>query len=95
MSKAEERAFDAYPDFDAGSAKVVQCFQRQCYINGYEQAEKDLALTWEDIQRIWQIIDIANEECDTKKPEWMYGSKSFFSEVLRRFEEGKKNSKTK
>lgn len=56
MSKAEERALGAYPDFDAGSAKVVQCFQRQCYINGYEQAEKDLELTAEDIREIFNKV---------------------------------------
>ena len=94
MSKAEERALEAYPNehfVDHTYAEMCRGF----YEEGYKQAEEDLALTWEDMQRIWQIIDIANEECDEHQPSWMYGSKSFFSEVLRRFEEEQENAKTK
>ena len=42
MSKAEKRAWAAYPDFRVGCATVVQNFQRQLYQEGYKQAEKDL-----------------------------------------------------
>ena len=97
MTKAEERALEKYP------AKIAKCIifpetkgadfntaKRKAFQEGYEQAEKDLELTWEDMQLIWQIVEIANEECDIKKPEWMYGSKPFFTEVLRRFKEAKR-----
>lgn len=43
MSKAEERALEKYP-----YAEIC----REKYIEGYHQAEKDLALTWEDIREI-------------------------------------------
>ena len=55
-----------------------------------EKAKKDLALTWEDMQLIWQIFDTMNDECKGKKPGWMFGSKSFFNEALKRFKEAKK-----
>lgn len=84
MSKAEERALEAYPDYDAGSAKVVQGFQRQLYINGYEQAEKDLALTWEDMKFIIEELD-GNIECDD-----YCGSQKYYEEILKRFKEAKK-----
>lgn len=102
MSKAEERALEKYPEkiakcviFPEAKGVDFNTAKRKAFQEGYEQAEEDLTLTWEDMQRIWQIIDIANEECDEHHPSWMYGSKPFFSEVLRRFEEEKKNAKTK
>lgn len=87
ISRAESRALEAYPDFDAGSAKVVQCFQRQCYINGYEQAEKDNELTWEDI---WQIVHLylevnANHDYIPDKT-----PRLICEETLKRFKEAKK-----
>ena len=57
MCKAEEGAYKAYPyngDY-RGQGDSNSKF-REAYINGYHQAEKDLALTWEDINRIEIII---------------------------------------
>lgn len=88
MTSAEKRALEAYPDFDAGSAKVIQGFQRQCYINGYEQAEKDLALIWEDIAKIDALILEANNEfaVDYSKE---ISREQFYTEVLNRFNKSK------
>ena len=66
------------------------------YIQGYMQAEKDLALTWEDLQTInglFYQVDTENSaardddliEQDLPFP---YGQK-FYEEVLRRFREMK------
>ena len=52
---------------------------------GYEQAEKNLVLTWKDMQLIWQLCDILNNE----QPN-LYGSKDFFTEVLNRYNKEKK-----
>ena len=91
ISRAESRALEAYPDFDAGSAKVVQCFQRQCFVNGYEQAEKDLALTWEDVQLLDHfVLELAREEKEGK--DWGDG-KEFYTEVLTRFKQFKEANK--
>ena len=59
MSKAEERALEVYPDIPLphlGDGIVAKCGHlRRAYTEGYEQAEKDLALTPEDIKLITKI----------------------------------------
>ena len=84
MGKAEKRALEAYPDFDAGSVKIIQGFQRQCYINGYEQAEKDFELTWEDMKTIIEL-DGNVGECDD-----FHGSQKYYEKVLELFKEKRK-----
>lgn len=61
MSKrAKEAALEAYPskwfrDID-GDCYDCNRTEREAYMEGYEQAEKDLTLTWEDIHLIQQIF---------------------------------------
>lgn len=56
--------------------------------NGYEEAEKDLALTWEDIKTIEQIIATSDwYDFEINGKLW---SKEFYEEVLKRFKEAKK-----
>jgi hypothetical protein len=64
-------------------------YRREGFVKGYEQAEKDLALTPEDILRIVDLYD----ECliltfEEGKP--AYESEEFYAEVLRRFLEQRK-----
>ena len=64
MNRAEERALEAYP-YSKGKA-VVSGFgtiefgqhhdERVGYVEGYHQAEKDLALTIEDIEKIHTFL---------------------------------------
>ena len=58
MSKrAEQAALNAYPISTPPSYLDGHYLLRQeAYIKGYEQAEKDLALTWEDIKYIVQTF---------------------------------------
>lgn len=82
MTKAEERANELYPpklewdcrdlDYDPNEDK------RRAFKKGYEQAEKDLALTWEDIDLIVHIHDDVMEEAGGTP-------KDFAVETLRRF----------
>ena len=100
MSKrAKQKALEAYPPtFTSGKryAKRVQSEKvdthapiRSIFINGYEQAEKDLALTWEDIQTIDNIVvDMA---CNTDWP--LRGQEVFYTEVLNRFNKSKEERK--
>ena len=51
MSKAEERALEAYPKETRDITGFVvdighPQYMRDLYIKGYHQAEKDLELTW-------------------------------------------------
>ena len=55
--------------------------ERDGFIKGYEQAEKDLALTWEDTSAIVEIaMDIIGEGK-------IHGEQNIYTEVLKRFNE--------
>lgn len=90
MSKAEERAFERYPDYrgmDGGY--ITQIHKRKVFTEGYHQAEEDNELTWEDIK---QICDISFEEaCRLQRN--MKGSliykKQHYQIVLKRFKDFK------
>ena len=81
MTKAEEAAYKQYPlerlmDLERNAKRVG-------YILGYERAEKDNALTWEDIKLIHELSeDVWESNCDDQK---------CYEEVLRRFNESKTN----
>lgn len=70
------------------TVKDHNAYTRQFFQEGYEQAEKDLALTWEDMQLIWQLCDTLNSE----QPN-LCGSKGFYTEVLNRFNKSKEGKK--
>ena len=97
MSKAEERALEAYPvsigtysdncqEYDTNEA------DRATYQEGYEQAEKDNALTWEDVKRIVSIADMMmpNTALDKIAFEAEFQTEEmFYKEVLKRYNNGK------
>ena len=84
--RAEQKALEAYPDYPTmDGGYVAQRRPRKVFIQGYEQAEKDLALTWEDIQTIDNIVvDMAH---NTDWP--LRGQEVFYTEVLNRFNKSK------
>lgn len=94
MSKAEERALEKYPDYrgmDGGY--VTQRNKRMFYIYGYHQAEKDLELTWEDIKMLQDISSTVFAEVAQGSVDYyqIYPTEqSFLEEVLKRFNERKK-----
>ena len=90
MSKqSEQKALEAYPDYplmDGGY--VTQRKQRHCYIKGYEQAEKDLALTIEDLELIHTFLyAVKNNKRDVFT--FTRLSDEQYQEVLRRFHKRK------
>ena len=71
MTRAEERALEAYPTleqavFDEIYPRLLftRNTERSAFVRGYEHAEKDLALTVEDIKT---ILDIAFWNDDPEK----------------------------
>ena len=61
------------------------CIKCGNYIKGYQQAEKDLALTWEDMRELYIIfaeIDVDIEFCKTDIKAETIG---YYQEVLNRF----------
>lgn len=94
MDKAEKRALEAYPIEICGY--VTECRvgakpepqdwneeRRKCFQEGYEVAEKDLELTWEDMKTIIEL-DGNVGECDD-----FHGSQKYYEKVLEIFNEKK------
>jgi len=98
MSKAVEKANKAYPvSRGSGIDRVISMVNRKNgYIQGYIQAEKDLALTWEDLQTINDLFYQVDAENSAARDDdlieqdlpFPYGQ-PFYEEVLRRFREMK------
>lgn len=94
MSKrAEEAASKAYPlDKPHLICKDCQRILQEVYQEGYEQAEKDLELTWEDVKRIVAIADMMmpNTAWDKIAFEAEFQTEEmFYKEVLKRYKHGK------
>ena len=73
------------------SEKVMLCVDhridvRDAYWDGYEQAEKDFALTWKDIDAIIKLWTTVFEGMDGTKEE-------LYTEIARRFNELKAENK--
>ena len=87
MSKrAEERGLEAVPPrwrkTKDGKGRVDSALPvRKFYIRAYEHAEKDLALTWEDIQRITDI----HRDVLFENPKRIMFSKENYEDTLVRF----------
>ena len=86
MSRAEEAALKAYPKQDKYSEYLdgSNALKRDVFIQGYEQAEKDLALTWQDIIYLEDLMAKVHYEFRNG-----IGQESFGKEVLERFIEHK------
>jgi len=88
MSKAEERALEVFPlkiDGDSRGSYDLNVVKRIIYQQGYEQAEKDNELTWEQIYSILYferevLREFGNEE---------HSNEEVCKEVLKRFKEMK------
>ena len=94
MSKAEDRALERFPTHKGASKEWIEMhIKGVCteYIEGHQQAEKDLELTWEDIHAISIIEDkLIHELClnDQTLPH----TQEFYEEVLKRFKTKKEES---
>ena len=88
MSKAEERALERFPVHEGASKEWIEMHLKGVcaeYIEGYHQAEKDLALTWEDISYI--VKTYSKIEYD-KNYKWVSFSEAC-KETLNRFNKQK------
>ena len=92
VSKAEQAALKTYPHFTAENLdEVIKV--RKFFAKGYTQAEKDLALTWEDIERIEHYCEQVNREHNMGTFRGTPYGKSFYKEVARRFNKAKEEKK--
>ena len=82
------KAYPDYPSMDGGFVTLRK--QRNCYINGYEQAEKDLALTLKQVVKLDNIImNMVGEGYNDG-----YKTRPFYEEVLKRFNEQRNESES-
>lgn len=87
LSRAEEMALKAYPRDEDRELNFRRTNYRIAYERGYKQAEKDLALTWGDVQLLDHfVLELVREEKEGK--DWGDG-KEFYTEVLTRFKKFK------
>lgn len=80
MSKAEKRAKERYW-LEPNNIETQEKYA--AYVEGYHQAEKDLELTWEDIESIHTLM--AHQEVTPIL--WKCGNEAFYQEVLKRFKD--------
>lgn len=99
MSKAEERALEAYPKMSRISEphNIIPADnkshylgdaneeKREGYIKGYHQAEKDLELTWEDMRELYIIFAEVDTEIELCKTDITAETLGYYKEVLKRF----------
>lgn len=88
MSRAKERALEVYPKSEkyTTSQRLIVNDLRDGFIQGYEQAEKDLALTWEDMKEIQRLLDVVWSEQDITAP---IEEDTIYKEALKRFNEAR------
>ena len=80
MNKAEKLSQNRYPTLA----------EKYAFIDGYEQAEKDLELTWEDMVLIHRCIKDATNYHLYKMLEGEEGQKTVYQEVLKRYNKERK-----
>jgi hypothetical protein len=89
MSKADEKS-KQYKDYreQCGIKDPVMLNEiEEAYFEGYQQAEKDLELTWEDVSK---IISIDQQVCGAMGiSDYTHNHQQAMEEVLRRFKERK------
>ena len=84
LTRAEEMALEAYPRDEDRELNLRRANYRIAYERGYKQAEKDLALTWEDVRKIVVLSEDVFEEGNSLSVQ------EFYEEVLKRYLEVKK-----
>jgi hypothetical protein len=98
MSNAEEKAMQycctkcANNKLNCGMKLISNgrnCIECSNYIEGYRQAEKDLELTWKDMELIYEITYEDSRNVSLNKGGDI-SKEEFYQEVLKRFKNLKK-----
>ena len=84
MSKAEDRYLEYFQD-----GRLINCSSKESFLLGYHQAEKDLELSWEDIQKIDFLIYAVLDEEKYKRYYTQDRDGNFYKEVLKRLKDFK------
>ena len=97
MSKAEEYSFNIPSELFQQLTKEQQVLWRKeienTFNNGYHQAEEELELSWEDIQKIDVLIYAVLDEEKYKRYYAQDRDGNFYEEVLKRFKDFRERKK--
>lgn len=89
LSRAKEEALKAYPP-QSIAANYGTISRRDAFEYGYLKAEKDLELTWEDIEKVFDLCyEVLRDVYLMKFPDDKEEQKEFYQEVLKQFKERK------
>ncbi len=92
MSKARDKALEAFPisfsERMGYRSDTIPNERRNAFEKGYEQAQKDLELSWRDMQRIVKIADYLCNSLEYDKIKKM-GEEGYYTEILERFNKEK------
>jgi hypothetical protein len=89
MSKAEEKSLLEFPDPMGPGSRYddtsILREAREAYVKGYREAERDKALTWQDMRTIATLFDeMVDEDVKGDIPnEW--NDEQYYRELLRRY----------
>ena len=90
MSEAEDRARDSGYGTDPFNRAEYTANEVRCaFIEGYQQAEEDLELTWEDVRELYIIFAEVDTEIELCKTNIKTETLGYYQEVLKRFKENK------
>ena len=90
MSKAEERAKERYW---LEPSNIDTHNKYQAYLEGYYQAQKDLALTWKDMRELHIIITEVDVEIELGMIDIKTETLDYYEEVLNRFNKQKEDGR--
>ena len=86
LRKAEEKGYEAYPvSFYEGITVDVNEMPKDVFVKGYQQAEKDLQLTWEDIRELYIVFAEVDAEIELCMVDIKSETIGYYQEVLKRF----------
>ena len=87
MSKTEEKSkqYKEYREKLGIKDPVMLDEIEEAYFEGYQQAEKDLELTWEDMRELYIIFAEVDVEIELCKTDIQAETLGYYQEVLRRF----------
>ena len=90
MSKADEQALKFYPvlfsEREGYDKTDIQKERRNAFANGWEEAEKNLRLTWQDVRRLIQIANQKLYALDYEKVMRM-GEEAYYTDILTQFKQ--------
>ena len=85
LHKTSEKLHDYYGNAMLSVVQFDGHDIKNAYIDGYQQAQKDIELTWEDIRELYIIFAEVDTEIEFCKCDIKTETIGYYQEVLKRF----------